>query len=901
METVVDGGFLSGQPLHAPGEVPLLRSKITIPTVPGLLVTRPRLYARLGAGAGSPLTAVLAPAGWGKTLLLCSWLSVQPPSGRVGWLSLDAGDNDPVRFWTYLLAALREACQMPPDHPLSALSRPPNAGDQDLDGFIALLVNALGTLDDPVTLILDDIHEVSSPETVRGLGFLLRHAPGQLHVVVAGRSLPDLPVERMRLAGGVTEIRTDDLAFTEMEVADLFTAAQVSISGAQSARLRDRAEGWPAGIRLAEMSLQGAHDPSSVIEEFSGDLSLVADYLMSEVLGHLDPDLSDFLMRTSIVDQLTGDLAHRLGGRLDAASVLERMERANAFIVSQGKRPWYRYHQLFREMLLHKLERELPQEVTNLHRTAADWFAANDRPVDAARHAIAGGDWETLRKAIRAAWLQLFLDGELATLRHLLADIPSKIVQNDAELSVIRAAMYLALGERARADEDMRRSQQLADHLKGPAADSFAVAMAMVTLDRARLAGDVKTARSSAAELLEGDRGSKARPDVQALAQLNLGVTEYFNGDRRAAERCLRDGLAWARSSGRDYVALGCLSQLTIVLTAQNRPKEAVRVAQEAIQLAERRGWSETLPMAVGTWHALGWIHYLWGELDQADRYLDRAEEAVRSDDSGSHGSIRMVQGLVSSLRNDKVGALALLDAAAEDLASSLSSFIFAPYVHAERIRILISMGQHQRAHRLLEALGPRAQQPAHVAIAWAELQVAQGELTAAVETLAPAASCESAGFLDQWLQAQVLSAVVLDAAGQRQAASRWMLQALSLGEPEGYKQPFLQFGEAARVLVARHVAERPEHRQYAADLLARFSRLEMVDERTEAADETLTDREVEVLGCLADMMTTPEIAVELFVSVNTVKAHLKHIYTKLDVSSRRQAVARGRDLGLLI
>jgi LuxR family maltose regulon positive regulatory protein len=897
-------GDLRSEPGSAPAsrDGPLLRRKITVPSVPGRVVARARLFRRLSAGVQLPLTTVLASAGWGKTLLLCSWLNAAPPPGSAAWLSLDSADNDPVRFWAYVLAALRIGCDLPADHPIAAM-RPSRDAAQDPDGFLALLVNALGELDKPIILILDDVHEILAPDVTHGVAFLLAHAPPQLRVLMSGRFMPQVPLGRMRVAGEVSEIRASELGFTEDEVVELFSGAGLEVPRQTLRALCERAEGWPAGIRLAELSMQGAADPSSAIADFSGDLRAVADYLMSEVFTRQDQDVCDFLLRTCVCEQLTGDLANALTGRSDSAHVLDGMERTNAFIVAQGRRPWYRYHQLFAEMLRHKLGQESPNAIVDLHRTAASWYSANELPVDAVHHAIAARDWDMVGTVMSEAWLKLFLDGEITTLRRLLAQIPETVLRADAEFSVIRAATNLAVDDRGAAEDDIDRAEHIADHLPASRKPPFALAMAMVRLDQARLAGDVSMARAAAARLLAADEPKSTErggigSDVRALAQLNLGVTEYFTGDRGAAESCLREGLALARKAGRDYVVLGCLSQLTVVLTAQNRPTEAAHAAEEAVELADRRGWSETLQMAE-TWHALGWIHYLWNQLDAAELYLDRAEEAVRASDVAIRGSIRMVQGLVLSLRGDRLGALAMLEAAAEDLRAVMDRYVFSSYVRAEPIRLLISGGQLDRARALL-GQNIAGQRPAHLLVAQAELQLADGDPSGALETLAPAVSCSAAGFLDQWLQAQVLSAVVLNQLGEEAAAWQRLEEALNLAEPEGYRQPFLQIGLPARTLISRHTTRRSKHRTFVNDLLACFPLSVPPSARKTSSSEALTDREIDVLRCLREMMTAPEIAAELFLSVNTVKAHLKHIYRKLGVSSRRQAVARGSELGLV-
>ncbi|MEV7005021.1 LuxR C-terminal-related transcriptional regulator [Streptosporangium sp. NPDC051022] len=882
---------------------PLLRGKLAAPSIPGHLMSRPFLFDRLNRATERRVTVLAAPAGWGKTLLLASWLDRAGPPNPAAWLTVDHGDVDPIRLWTYLLAAVRRAVAVPDDHPLTTL-RPPQTPGPDLDMFPALLVNALGELPEPLVLVLDDVHELSHQPVLQGLEFLIQHAPPQLRLVLAGRFLPSLPIARLRVAGEVAEVRTADLAFTEEEAGALFTDADLALSADQVGVLRTRTEGWPAGLRLAAISLRDRADPAGFVAEFAGDDRVVAEYLMSEVLTRLDEDILNFLLRTSVCERMTGELAHALTGREDAARLLEDMARANTFTsVQEG---WYRYHQLFADTLRLELRRRALTMVPELHRRAASWYAEHGLTREALHHSLSAADWLRVSDLMGTLWLRLFLDGEIASLRGLLERVPEEVIAADAELAAIRAATRLAGDDTDGAYLDIRLAEQSAANLPPERRHRFEAAMAMARLDRAQLTGDVAASRAAAGPLLDAPPSAHGTglvsDDVRALARLRLGITEYWTGERARAERHLREGLSLARRAGREYIALGCLSQLAGVLTAQDRPTEAVRVAGQAAELAERRGWGQTAQMAEA-WHALGWVHYLHNRLDEADQYLDRAEEAVRVGESAVRGTIRLVQGLVLTLRGNPHGALSLMEMAEDDVRRVAGTHVFAPYPRGETIRLLAAVGQRDRALELLRESLKADSVPVHLLVAQAELYLADDEPRGALEALGPALRGTAPGFLDQRLQAWVLAAVAHERLGDRDEAARTLEHALKLAEPEGLRQPFLRIGDAARGLLTRHASFLTTHPRFVNELLGAFGTVETSRARTVLSavmPEPLSQRETELLHYLGSLLTVPEMAAQLYLSVNTVKAHLKSIYRKLGVSSRRQALIRARELGIL-
>ncbi|GEL23661.1 LuxR family transcriptional regulator [Pseudonocardia sulfidoxydans NBRC 16205] len=875
----------------APMPDPLVARKIVVPTSRGAVVPRPRLFRLLEDGSRYPLVTVVAPAGWGKTTLLSTWLQ-QPADDRVvAWLSVDGEDDDPVRFWSHVITTMAHALALHPDHALSTM-RPTRATSNDAR-FVAEMIDVLAALPEPVCLMIDDVHEIGEPSIPAALTYLVAHAPPNFRLVLSGRFLPGIPLGRMRVLDEVLEINAAALAFTDAELSSVLDAAGHEVAPADTARLLQRTEGWPAGVRLAELAMSGTAGPPATLTDLTGEEAVVAEYFINEVFDRQDPVTREFLLLTCVADTLTADLADALTGRADSEQLLETMARTNTLIGIQGRRPWYRYHQLFAETLRSTLRRDDPQLMRAQHRTAARWHAARGDPVAAVRHAVDGGDLATARLALGRVWLRLVLDGELTTLTRVLDLLPRNTVSGDAELVLVRAVLHLESGRDRLAQADVETGEQLLGGLDGTDRTRAAAVAATVRLRLAQLGGDIHAARH-AGEAVLASPALEVDDPLRAMALLALGVCEYFTGRRGASQEILREGLRIARTTGHDYLVTGFLSQLAVVLTAQDRPVEAVDAAQEAVELAQRRGWGATPQMAV-TWHALGWAHFLWNRLDEADLYLDRAELAAPSGDAALLAAIHMVQGLVQSLRRNRDAALALLAAAEGNLGDVIDRFVFRSYIRAEVVRLLVATGRLDEADRRL-APHRGGQRSVGLAVAEAELARARGDVAGALAVVGSAPGGTGSGFLDQHLQARVLTAVLTAELGRPDDADRVLEDALDLALPGDYRQPFLQF-DAARALLEAHRGC-PAHRRFVADLLG--SDDAAVAGTAAPGAEVLSDREAEVLGHLAAMLTAAEIGAEMFVSVNTVKTHLKNVYRKLGVSSRRQAVARGVALGIV-
>ena len=368
----------------------LLTTKLVAPMPRWRPVPRPRLLRLLEAGTRGPLTVLAAPPGAGKTILLASWMMAGRPPGPVAWLTVDHGDDDPVRFWAHVLAALRESGAVPPDGLLAGLGPPPPDAAQ---GFLVELINGLAELPGPVVLVLDDLHEATGPAVMAGLQFLLRHAPPRFRLVVATRTDPPLSLQRLRVAGQLTEIRAAELAFTPAEAGELLAALGVELPDGELETLWRRTEGWVAGLRLAALSLRDHPDPGRFVAEFAGDDHAVAGYLVEEVLARQPPEVQEFLLRTCVTDRLCGGLADALTDRSDGEQMLVLLEHDHAFTTGLGPgRSWYRYHPLFAGLLRAELHHRWPEDIPELHRRAAAWHAANGMVEEAVDHTLAAGD-----------------------------------------------------------------------------------------------------------------------------------------------------------------------------------------------------------------------------------------------------------------------------------------------------------------------------------------------------------------------------------------------------------------------------------------------------------------------------------------------------------------------------
>lgn len=875
----------------------LAATKFTPPRVPTGWVERPRLVEQLEHGLEGPLTLVAASAGAGKSALLGSWAAQRTGAGPLAWLSLDAADRDRRRFWRGVLQALARGGAPEPVASL-AVNRTDSA-----DLVVPELVNALDQLDEPVVLVLDDLHEVGDGAAIADLDRLLRHPPPGLRIVAATRIDPPLRLGRLRIAGELTDIRERDLAFTERETAALLRAAGIALDPSEVRLLWERTEGWAAGLRLAALTLRTHPDPASFVAAFAGDEAAMADYLLAEVLAQLPDELVDFLLRTSIVEFVCGDLADALMGRTDSEHVLARLEREHALVSALGDdRPWHRYHPLLRELLRSELRYRIPDEPPALHARAARWYAEAGRPAEALRHAADAGDWPLVAALASEHWVPLLVRGELAQLRLPLESLPRERVRADPEVALALSAALLDHGDEPAAGDLFDCA--LAHRAAVPEARRarLQLGVAAVGLLRARLRGDLDKALAHAQAMLgEGTASAHAEAsssDLRALALVNLGIAELWTGALDDARRDLEAARRAAAGGERDWLVLLATAHLGSHALMSGRLERARRRADEAIALATRHGWLRTWPIGVAE-----------GVLSAVALERNRGAEAwahfVRCEELLAHASDRPLRMAVRVHRARLLAAQGHAEPALEVLEGADEEAGDWPVLPGMRGIMAglqavshAALGQAELAEAALADGGRRATAADGAAIA--RLRLHAGDPEGARAALAPWLDGASPDYAPTVVELWLLEALACDSAGDLAGTAASLERALGVAEPHGIRRPFVELGSHADTLLRRQLRRGTAHRSLVEDLLHELARPQADGRPRPLLLEPLSEREAAVLRFLPTMMSNGEIAAELFVSVNTVKTHLKSIYRKLDVPDRRGAVRRARDLELL-
>ena len=681
---------------------PLLETKLHVPRWRRGLVARPRLSERLNRGAESALTLVSAPAGFGKTTLLTEWLAAAPADGRsVAWLSLDQRDNDPVLFWTYLVAALKTAAQGAGADALSLLQPPQPPSEA---GLVTLL-NDLDAVPNDVVLVLDDYHVIDARDVQDGMAFLLEHLPPRIHLVIASRADPALPLARLRGRGELVEIRAADLRFTPGEAAAYLNEVMgLALTAADVAALEGRTEGWIAALQLAALSLQGREDTAAFIAGFAGDDRYIVDFLAEEVLQRQPGHVQQFLLQTSILDRLSGPLCDAVTGQDGGKAKLAALERGNLFLVPlDDRRQWYRYHQLFADVLHARLRDEQPGEVPDLHRRASEWYEQNGEPSEAIRHALAAGDFGRAADLVELAIPAMRRSRQEAAVHGWLKALPDEVVRVRPVLSVGLAGALLSGGELEGVEARLRDAERWLDTTAGSRTgtqemvvvdhEGFRSLPAMIELYRAALAlarvdgpGAVRHARRALELAPEEDNLGHA-----AAAGL-IGLAFWASGDLEAGHSAYAECMAGLRRAGHIADTFGCAIALADIRRTQGRLGEAMRTCEQALQRASQPGGTVlrgTADMYVG----MSEIHRERGDLPAATRQL------LRSQELGEHNGLpqnryrwRVAMARIREAEGDLGGALDLLDQAARLYVGDF--FPDVRPVPAMRARVRVAQGE---------------------------------------------------------------------------------------------------------------------------------------------------------------------------------------------------------------
>ena len=863
------------------------------------LIDRGDLLAALDRAAAKRVTIISAPAGSGKTSLLHAWAARPGQRHRIAVMEVPRDQQDTQQFWLALLGAVGAASG-------TASGAEPPAATPEFHGrtMVDRVLAELADAHDGITLVIDDLHELHSPEALAQLTRLLTKLPPNVHAILTTRYDVRLRLHRLRLAGELAEIRGEDLRFTECETRELLDVSGIPLSEAGVALLQQRTEGWAAGLRLAVISLAGHPDPERFVAEFSGSDRTVAEYLVTEMLDGQPDHVQDLLLRTSLVDRVNGELADVLTGRPGSERILLELEDANAFVVSLDPgRTWFRYHHLFADLLRLELRRTLPAEVPVLHRRAAEWFTVQGQVAEAIRHTQAAGDWPEAARLFVDYSFSLTLDGQAQTMQALLRAFPPSA--DHLELALVRAGGDLAEGRLAEAAAHLAVAETYAETAPPERQRRLRVAVASLKLSLARRRGNLADVTEQAKFLASPVSGPSGEDialgsDLRAVALMNLGTAEAWSLGLPDAERHLREGAALAREIGRPYLEVACLAQVAFASRIRSFATTRQR-CREAIALAERHGWGAEpviAPALVTLASNLIWT----GEFDESKRWLRRTERALQTD---TGPDIRQLLHLATGRLYAGLGrhreALEELGAAERLQSQMEGSHAMASQVTGWMLATQARAGLPGEARAGLAALDEQEARSGEVRNADAAICLAEDEPAAALSAVASVLDGTALviGYTTV-MEAHLLAGLAHRQLGDQHAANQAAEHALTLAEQDRIVLPFVMT-DSAELLQAL-----PRHETAHAALLADI--LDILHGSSPAAKdppslpvaEELSPGELRVLRYLPTNLSRPEIASELSISPSTVSTHIRNIYAKLQARDRSSAVRRARELRLL-
>ena len=894
----------------------ILATKLYLPRLRSEVVSRPRLIERLNEGLHRHLILISAPAGFGKTTLVSEWVAdCQRP---VAWLSLDAGDNDPIRFLTYLIAALQTIAPAIGEGVLSALQLPQPPSNESI---LTTLLNDLTAIPDQFVLVLDDYHVLDAKAVDQALTFLLEHLPPHMHLVIATREDPSLPLARLRVGGQLTELRVRDLRFMTSEAAAFLNQVMgLQLSAEDIAALESRTEGWIAGLQLAALSMQGHQDATDFITSFTGSHHFVMDYLVEEVLGQQSERVQTFLLHTSILDRMCGPLcdAVLLASPGSGQETLAYLERANLFLIPlDDERHWYRYHHLFAELLRQRMRQsiapspaEAESRVNELHIRASQWYEDHGLDIEAFHHATAASDIERAERLIDGKGIPLHFRGAVMTILNWLGSLPATVLNARPSLWMRYAGLLLMNGQTTGVEEKLQAAEtalqgaELNDRTRNFIGQ---IASARATVALTRYQPEIMIAQSHRAlEYLHPSNLSS-----RATANWTLGIAYLYLGDRVAARQVLTEALALSQSARDIFTTILAAIGVGNVQEADNELFSAAETYQRILQLAG----DQPLQIVYEAHLGMARILYEWNDLDAAEQHgqqsLHLARQYERIIDRFILCEVFLAR--LKLARGDISGAAALLAEAAQS--ARQKNFVYRlPDVAAIQVLTLLRQGNLTAAAHLAQVYElPQGQihtslGPGHdLCISQARVYLAQGNPSAALTVLEQwGRQVEAKGWRDERLKVMVLQSVALQAHSEQDKAVQLLLDALALAEPGGFIRLFIDEGRPMAQLLSKASAHgmMPD---YIARLLAAFKAEEQKSAETSSHPlpiqpliEPLSQRELEVLQLIAQGFSNQEISERLFLALDTVKGHNRKIFGKLQVERRTEAVARARELGLL-
>lgn len=880
--------------------VDLIATKLHVPPPRSGYTMRPRISALLEGGASKPLTLVSAPAGFGKTTAVSAW--VHECDREAAWLSIDSGDNDASRFWTYFVASL-QTIEPGFGHSVLALLRSPQPPAPE--SFLALLINDAAALKRQLTIVLEDYHEIENSDIHDAVSYLLGHMPSNMRIVIISREDPPLQLARLRGGDALAEIRARELRFTEDEAgAYLKSASGLDISAADLAALESRTEGWVAGLQMAALSMQGRADITEFVQSLTGTHRFILDYLAEEVLQRQPQDVQAFLMETSILERLTGPLCDAVTGRADSRRMLEELENRNLFVVPlDDERRWYRYHHLFAEFLRSFLEERTSfGDIQALHDHASEWLACNAFPADAIWHALVAKNFDRAAELVEEfARDVLWRDAQHRTVDNWLNSVPTEVIESRPRLCILQAWTRFTTGQWDGVEPLLKRAETTIGLLGDPLRDELLGEVCTIRSGIAYETGDMGASIELAEEalnLLPEEAGT-----VRAIAAFQLGLGSSFADDPSAAREAFADAVSISREADNIAIALlsyGCQAQLAVL---DGRLNEAADLYAAAMRIG-RTETGALLPPAGLACVQMGEVLRERNQLDEAEIVL-REGIALCSRQGGmpEHmltGHIILARVLDASGRaaaaEEEVRRADEIEAELRSRPGDVTSIIAQAMEYGARL--LLGRGDRDGVDHLLEAARFSSADASSAMRCTGQLLLArcliarhrhEGAIDVLEHTLATLRDAARPGVR---AEALVLLAEAWLKLGRHSEAADHMKRGLKEAQAEGYVRLFVEDAESIRELLSRCSPEE----SYAVNLLSAFS-----DHASANGDDNdLTERELAVLRSMAAGLSNGDIAAELYLSLNTVKWHARHIYEKLGVRNRSAAVARARELSIL-
>jgi LuxR family maltose regulon positive regulatory protein len=873
-------------------ETSLLSTKLNIPPVRPQIVPRPRLMERLQEGLNYSLILVSAPAGFGKTTLVSEWArQSQIPTA---WVSLDEGDNDPVRFWDYFIATLKTIRPDTGESILPALhSSQPFPSQIPVESILTALINEIAEIPGDFFMALDDYHLVESQQVHDGVNYLLGHMPANMHLIIATRADPPLPLARFRGKGTMLEIGADDLRFTEEDAVSLLIEMRIpGLSNTDIAALNSRAEGWAAGLKMAALSMSDREDIQSFIADFTGSQRYVMDYLMEEVLQKQTEEIRDFLLKTSILERLCGPLCDTVTENKGSQDILLEVERSHLFLVPLDEsRQWYRYEHLFSDILRHQLEAtHSTGDIIELHRRAGRWYEDNNLYDDAIHHALAAKDWDTAMRLVYSRCEELRIMGEFGTLLGWLQTIPEEILRTHYRL-YSQYASYLTTINRFDAAE------KALNYLESVAHDDVAIqaeaAFSLANLARHR--GDSSRCVDMAKRAL-----SLLPPEsitMRSRANFIIGYVQYESGQFHEAQKWLSDAYDSGMQAGEYTVASHSVLFLGGIALWNGKLNDAKETIRKSIEVGGVGAASRTMMCRV---------LYELNELEAVAEYariaIELSKRAVIVEAKLGAYMFQAKTGLAKSDMVTVGEAIEKLDEISNN--PSITKFNIAKYL-AFRVLHAIRLGNIEEAIKWNNRLSEYIEilHPECIYIP-ARLLIAQGKKEEATTILQ--------GCYRKLVQMNAYGLVIgvrvcqALAANTEEAALEFLTDALVRGEPEGFIRTFVDEGELLKPLLEKALLNRvkPEYTRKLITIIEAKERVKLKKQKTEGVrnlhQTILSEREMEVLKLLAEGLSNQQIAARLVITTGTAKNHIHSILEKLNAEGRTQAIARARELEII-